>query len=90
MVIYVQNIYYDSSVQRWKKYGTHRLTFMERHCPPVHERKECLVPPPDGYKPPIRWPKSKDECWYRYCCRHYNLPCQVFGMRILFILAETL
>ncbi|XP_019158586.1 PREDICTED: probable methyltransferase PMT21 [Ipomoea nil] len=26
---------------------------------------ECLVPPPDGYQPPIRWPKSKSECWYR-------------------------
>lgn len=51
--------------RRWKKYGLHRLTFMERHCPPVFERKECLIPPPDGYKPPIRWPKSRDECWYR-------------------------
>ncbi|KAK2662705.1 hypothetical protein Ddye_001279 [Dipteronia dyeriana] len=51
--------------RRWKKYGLHRLTFMERHCPPVFERKECLIPPPDGYKPPIRWPKSRNECWYR-------------------------
>ncbi|KAJ6415464.1 hypothetical protein OIU84_004288 [Salix udensis] len=50
---------------RWKRYGNHRLTFMERHCPPVFERKECLVPPPDGYKPPITWPKSRDQCWYR-------------------------
>ncbi|XP_020083665.1 probable methyltransferase PMT21 isoform X2 [Ananas comosus] len=38
---------------------------MERHCPPMTEREECLVPPPDGYKPPIRWPKSRNECWYR-------------------------
>ncbi|KVH95623.1 putative S-adenosyl-L-methionine-dependent methyltransferase [Cynara cardunculus var. scolymus] len=51
--------------RRWNKYSQHRLTFMERHCPSVFERKECLVPPPDGYKEPIRWPKSKDECWYR-------------------------
>ncbi|KAH9779271.1 putative methyltransferase PMT21 [Citrus sinensis] len=51
--------------KRWKKYGAHRLTFMERHCPPVFERKECLIPPPNGYKPPIKWPKSRDECWYR-------------------------
>ncbi|KAK9699026.1 hypothetical protein RND81_08G148200 [Saponaria officinalis] len=51
--------------RRWKKYGYQRLTFLERHCPPVFERKECLVPPPDGYKLPIRWPKSKNECWYR-------------------------
>ncbi|XP_048618923.1 probable methyltransferase PMT21 isoform X2 [Brassica napus] len=51
--------------RKWKKYGTHRLTFMERHCPPVFDRKQCLVPPPNGYKSPIRWPKSKNECWYR-------------------------
>ncbi|XP_071702761.1 probable methyltransferase PMT21 [Rutidosis leptorrhynchoides] len=51
--------------KRWMKYGRHRLTFMERHCPPVFDRKECLIPPPDGYKEPIRWPKSRDECWYR-------------------------
>ncbi|KAF4359408.1 hypothetical protein CsatB_003494 [Cannabis sativa] len=51
--------------KKWKKYGVHRLTFMERHCPPAFERKECLIPPPDGYKVPIRWPKSRDECWYR-------------------------
>ncbi|ESR33887.1 hypothetical protein CICLE_v10006580mg [Citrus x clementina] len=51
--------------KRWKKYGAHRLTFMERHCPPVFERKECLIPPPNGYKPLIKWPKSRDKCWYR-------------------------
>ncbi|XP_019058150.1 PREDICTED: probable methyltransferase PMT20 [Tarenaya hassleriana] len=51
--------------KRWKKYGVHRLSFLERHCPPVYEKKECLIPPPDGYKPPMRWPKSRDECWYR-------------------------
>ncbi|KAL9258734.1 putative methyltransferase PMT21 [Drosera capensis] len=51
--------------RRWRKYGYYRLTLMERHCPPISERKECLVPPPNGYKYPIRWPKSKNECWYR-------------------------
>ncbi|KAI4327972.1 hypothetical protein L6164_020374 [Bauhinia variegata] len=51
--------------RRWRKYGTYRLTLLERHCPPIFERKECLVPPPDGYKPPIKWPKSRDQCWYR-------------------------
>lgn len=51
--------------RRWRKYGYHRLTFLERHCPPLFDRKECLVPPPDGYKVPIKWPKSRDECWYR-------------------------
>lgn len=51
--------------KRWKKFGVHRLTFLERHCPPLFERKECLIPPPDGYKLPMSWPKSRDECWYR-------------------------
>ncbi|XP_072987968.1 probable methyltransferase PMT21 [Typha latifolia] len=51
--------------KRWRKYSNYRLSFMERHCPPMTERKECLVPPPDGYTLPVRWPKSKDECWYR-------------------------
>ncbi|XP_052171181.1 probable methyltransferase PMT20 [Diospyros lotus] len=51
--------------KRWKKYSVHRLSFLERHCPPIFERKECLVPPPNGYKVPITWPKSRDECWYR-------------------------
>jgi len=54
------------NLQRWKKYISRQPTLLERHCPPKAERKECLVPPPDGYKPPIRWPKSRDECWYRY------------------------
>ncbi|XP_047342035.1 probable methyltransferase PMT21 [Impatiens glandulifera] len=51
--------------KRWHRYGLYRLTFMERHCPPAIERKECLVPLPDGYKVPIRWPQSRLECWYR-------------------------
>ncbi|ERN15657.1 probable methyltransferase PMT21 [Amborella trichopoda] len=51
--------------KRWRKFSAHRLSLMERHCPPAFERKECLVPPPDGYKPPIKWPKSRNECWYR-------------------------
>lgn len=51
--------------KRWQKYSKQRLSFFERHCPPVHERKLCLIPPPNGYKVPIRWPQSKDECWYR-------------------------
>ncbi|KAL8518726.1 hypothetical protein ACS0TY_009902 [Phlomoides rotata] len=50
--------------KRWKKCSLYRLSFMERHCPPIFEKNECLVPPPDGYKSHIRWPKSKDECWY--------------------------
>ncbi|CAH8357074.1 unnamed protein product [Eruca vesicaria subsp. sativa] len=31
----------------------------ERHCP--KESLDCLIPPPDGYKKPIRWPQSRDK-----------------------------
>ncbi|RDX84014.1 putative methyltransferase PMT8, partial [Mucuna pruriens] len=42
------------------------LTLMEhyeRHCPPAERRFNCLIPPPAGYKVPIKWPKSRDEVW---------------------------
>ncbi|XP_023545218.1 probable methyltransferase PMT9 [Cucurbita pepo subsp. pepo] len=35
----------------------------ERHCPPPERRYNCLIPPPTGYKIPIRWPASRDEVW---------------------------
>ncbi|KAL5998708.1 hypothetical protein ACLOJK_009653 [Asimina triloba] len=35
----------------------------ERHCPPPERRYNCLIPPPRGYKVPIKWPKSRDEVW---------------------------
>ncbi|XP_058093725.1 probable methyltransferase PMT9 [Magnolia sinica] len=35
----------------------------ERHCPPQEHRYNCLIPPPIGYKVPIRWPASRDEVW---------------------------
>ncbi|KAH7425427.1 hypothetical protein KP509_11G053400 [Ceratopteris richardii] len=41
------------------------MAFRERHCPAPSERLDCLVPPPPGYKVPVRWPRSRDECWYR-------------------------
>ncbi|CAM6085500.1 unnamed protein product [Calypogeia fissa] len=50
---------------RWRKYDKQRMAFRERHCPPRQERLECLVPPPEGYKQTIQWPKSYDECWYK-------------------------
>ncbi|KAK9080156.1 hypothetical protein SSX86_001831 [Deinandra increscens subsp. villosa] len=34
----------------------------ERHCPV--EPPTCLVRLPQGYKIPIRWPKSRDQIWY--------------------------
>ncbi|KAK7276311.1 hypothetical protein RIF29_17450 [Crotalaria pallida] len=36
----------------------------ERHCPSQGNGFNCLVPPPKGYRPPIPWPKSRDEVWY--------------------------
>ncbi|KAF5737655.1 methyltransferase PMT6 [Tripterygium wilfordii] len=36
---------------------------LERHCPPPEERLYCLVPPPQDYKIPIRWPTSRDYVW---------------------------
>lgn len=35
----------------------------ERHCPPLERRYNCLIPPPKGYKIPIKWPRSRDEVW---------------------------
>ncbi|XP_011626481.1 probable methyltransferase PMT9 isoform X2 [Amborella trichopoda] len=35
----------------------------ERHCPPQVRRYNCLIPPPPGYKPLIRWPASRDAVW---------------------------
>uniref|UniRef100_J3N6K0 Methyltransferase n=1 Tax=Oryza brachyantha TaxID=4533 RepID=J3N6K0_ORYBR len=34
----------------------------ERHCP--GEPPTCLVPAPEGYREPIRWPRSRDKIWY--------------------------
>ncbi|GAA0152129.1 methyltransferase [Lithospermum erythrorhizon] len=42
------------------------LTLMEhyeRHCPPRQRRYNCVIPPPIGYRTPIRWPASRDEVW---------------------------
>ncbi|KAF5733836.1 putative ATP binding protein [Tripterygium wilfordii] len=36
----------------------------ERHCPKEGKGLNCLVPPPKGYRPPIPWPRSRDEVWY--------------------------
>ncbi|XP_057441908.1 probable methyltransferase PMT11 [Lotus japonicus] len=36
----------------------------ERHCPVEGKGLNCLVPPPKGYRPPVPWPRSRDEVWY--------------------------
>lgn len=43
---------------RSTKHYEHR----ERHCP--EKSPTCLVPLPEGYRNPIRWPKSRDQIWY--------------------------
>ncbi|TVU36276.1 hypothetical protein EJB05_18204, partial [Eragrostis curvula] len=43
---------------RTTKHYEHR----ERHCP--EEPPTCLVPLPEGYKRPIKWPQSRDKVWY--------------------------
>ncbi|XP_057729134.1 probable methyltransferase PMT24 [Arachis stenosperma] len=34
----------------------------ERHCP--NEAPTCLVPLPEGYQIPIRWPQSREKIWF--------------------------
>ncbi|XVF83733.1 hypothetical protein PTKIN_Ptkin16aG0515500 [Pterospermum kingtungense] len=36
----------------------------ERHCPEERKGLNCLVPAPKGYRPPIPWPRSRDEVWF--------------------------
>ncbi|KAK1420702.1 hypothetical protein QVD17_22517 [Tagetes erecta] len=36
---------------------------LERHCPPLDRRLFCLIPPPNDYKLPVRWPTSRDYVW---------------------------
>ncbi|XP_076907223.1 putative pectin methyltransferase QUA3 [Bidens hawaiensis] len=42
--------------------------YRERHCPTPEERALCLVPPPQGYNVPIKWPDSLYKIW------HENMP----------------
>ncbi|KAG5052986.1 hypothetical protein JHK87_005184 [Glycine soja] len=44
--------------------STQRGENFERHCPEQGKRLNCLVPRPKGYRPPIPWPRSRDEVWY--------------------------
>ncbi|KAF9606842.1 hypothetical protein IFM89_029299 [Coptis chinensis] len=35
----------------------------ERHFPLPERRFNCLIPPPTGYKVPVKWPRNRDEVW---------------------------
>ncbi|TVU16730.1 hypothetical protein EJB05_40307 [Eragrostis curvula] len=51
------------NVQAIKKLrSTKHYEHRERHCP--EKSPTCLVPLPQGYRNPIRWPKSRDQIWY--------------------------
>ncbi|KAL5099484.1 hypothetical protein RYX36_003811 [Vicia faba] len=43
-------------------HSTKHFEHRERHCP--EDAPTCLVPLPEGYKTPIRWPNSRDKIWY--------------------------
>ncbi|KAK6239906.1 hypothetical protein QUC31_005375 [Theobroma cacao] len=42
--------------------------YRERQCPLPDEMPLCLIPPPPGYKIPVRWPESLHMIW------HSNMP----------------
>ncbi|XVF75283.1 hypothetical protein PTKIN_Ptkin13bG0174800 [Pterospermum kingtungense] len=44
--------------------STERGERFERHCPETGKVLNCLVPAPKGYRPPIPWPRSRDEVWF--------------------------
>ncbi|KAI3712853.1 hypothetical protein L1987_71421 [Smallanthus sonchifolius] len=43
-------------------HGRNHYEHRERHCP--EEGQTCLVPLPEGYKTPIRWPGSRNKIWF--------------------------
>lgn len=45
-----------------KLHSTKHYEHRERHCP--EEGPTCLVPLPEGYQQPIKWPSSRDKIWY--------------------------
>ncbi|KAJ4965135.1 hypothetical protein NE237_016984 [Protea cynaroides] len=52
----VEEIRRLNSTEKGEKY--------ERHCPGKGRDLNCLIPAPKHYRPPILWPKSRDEVWF--------------------------
>ncbi|BBN16233.1 protein MpPMT.6 [Marchantia polymorpha subsp. ruderalis] len=48
--------------------STKHFEHRERHCPVGKDLPTCLVPLPEGYKPRIDWPESRNQIW------HANVP----------------
>lgn len=42
--------------------STSHYEHRERHCPV--EAPTCLVPLPEGYRTPVKWPKSREKIWF--------------------------
>ncbi|MCO5568506.1 hypothetical protein L7F22_022205 [Adiantum nelumboides] len=36
----------------------------ERHCETSNRREQCLIPPPEEYRLPPRWPESRKGAWH--------------------------
>ncbi|XP_050231114.1 probable methyltransferase PMT14 [Mercurialis annua] len=49
---------------RAMKFPRENMVYRERHCPPEEEKLHCLIPAPEGYKPPFAWPKGRDYVHY--------------------------
>jgi len=49
---------------RGRRYDRNMLKYRERHCPSKEEQLYCLIPAPPKYKPPFKWPQSRDYAWY--------------------------
>uniref|UniRef100_A0A0E0L1W7 Methyltransferase n=1 Tax=Oryza punctata TaxID=4537 RepID=A0A0E0L1W7_ORYPU len=52
-----------SYVRQLKSLDRSRHEDLESICPPQEKSLFCLVPPPNDYKIPIRWPTSRDYVW---------------------------
>lgn len=48
---------------RGRQFDREMLKYRERHCPAKEELLRCLIPAPPHYKPPFKWPQSRDYTW---------------------------
>lgn len=46
------------------KFPRANMIYRERHCPSELQKLRCLIPAPEGYVTPFRWPKSRDYVPY--------------------------
>uniref|UniRef100_A0A0A9HK57 Methyltransferase n=1 Tax=Arundo donax TaxID=35708 RepID=A0A0A9HK57_ARUDO len=56
-----RGLHYQLQLRLWLNLSL--MEHYERHCPPAPRRLNCRIPPPNGYRVPIRWPRSRDEVW---------------------------